>query len=256
MADSEIPLQLNSMHGKKALALVRKADYAHPGDTETVDLVFKRLPQDPSQRVLDVGSGLGVTADYIRRQGWGKVTGIELSHSNVIHANQAYKRCDFVHADVIDAPLVLKPGFDVLVSFNAFFQFPDQAAALRALSQVARPDSQLAIVDFVDRGDYHQHPILENDRPLLPNPLHLERVEKLLADNGWRLFTIEPLHPMFVEWYRQLVERIDEAEAKIREVTPDGFFEHLRDIYAQLREAMNENRLGGAIVRAVHGKAQ
>jgi len=248
-------IEMHSLDGKKALEIIRRSDFAHPGDEEAIDLVFKHLPKDPSQRVLDIGSGLGATADYIRRQGWGKVTGIDVSHPAVIHANQTYQRCDFIHADVVDAPLVLKPGFDLLVSFNAFYAMPDQGAALQALSQVASPESKLAIFDYVDRGDYAYAPIMENGKPFLPNPIHLDKIEKDLANNGWRLFTIEPLHPHFADWFAELSERLQAAEEKIREETTNGFYDHMMALFSKRLDAIRDNRLGGAIIHAVHGKA-
>lgn len=253
---SEPILEMHSLNGKKALELIHRADFAHPGDQEAIDIVFKHLPKDPSQRVLDVGCGLGATADYIRRQGWGKVTGIDVSHPAIIHANQTYKRCDFVHADIIDAPLVLKPGFDLLVSFNAFYAMTDQAAVLESLSQVASHHSKLAIFDYVDRGGYAGDPIMENGKPFLPNPLHLDKIESLLAANGWRLYTIEPLHPHFAQWFGDIVSRIQDTEKKIRKKTDEGFYDHMLDLFIQRRDAIRENRLGGAIIHAVHGKAQ
>ncbi|WP_269542258.1 class I SAM-dependent methyltransferase [Cerasicoccus fimbriatus] len=254
MADT--PIEMNSLAGKKALSLVREADYAHAGDSEAIDMVFKKLPRDPSAKVLDVGSGLGATADYIRQQGWGEVTGIDRSHPSVIYANEHYKRCNFIHTDVVDSSLVLKERFDLLVSFNAFYAFDDQAAALQTLSHVASHESKFAIFDYVDRGGYASNPIMENGKPFLPNPLRLDKIERLLAENGWRLFTIEPLHPHFADWYGKLVERTKDAEEAIKESTPEGFYEHMLSLYTQLHDAIADNRLGGAIVRAVHGKAQ
>ncbi|MBK1858872.1 class I SAM-dependent methyltransferase [Cerasicoccus arenae] len=247
---------MNSLAGKKALSLVRKADFAHPGDVEAIEMVFKKLPRQPDTKVLDIGSGLGGTSEHIRAEGWGKVTGIDINRSSIVYANETYKRCNFVHGDVVDAPLILEHGFEVLVSFTAFYAFKDPGAALKALSQIASPNSSLTIFDYVDRGDYQQHPIMEGDQRFLPNPLHLDKVEGLLAANGWRLFTIEPLHPHFADWYLALIEKIKGAEDKIRKSTPEGFYEHMLSLYTQLYNSIHENHLGGAIIRAVHGKAQ
>ncbi|MGE9296314.1 MAG: class I SAM-dependent methyltransferase [Puniceicoccales bacterium] len=252
----QLPFTLNSLDGKKALALVREADFAHAGDRESIDMVFKQLPRDPSKRVLDAGSGLGATADAIRHEGWGKVTGIEISKGSVIYANETYPRCNFVHGDVAEADQLVEPGFDIVVSFNAFYAFSDQEGALRAMAKVAKPDAKLAIFDYVDRGDYQSEPILENGEPLIPNPVKLDRIERMLEHNGWRMFTIEPLHPHFADWYNQLIDRIVEKEKKIKKHTPEGFFEHMLSTYTQVATAIRENRLGGAIIRADLGKGE
>jgi len=252
----ELPIQMRSLDGKKAMAMVRGADFAHPGDEHAIDLVFKHLPRDPSKRVLDAGSGLGATANAIRHEGWGKVTGIDVEKGVVVYANETYPKCNFVHGDVAKADEVLEPGFDIVVSFNAFSRFPDQGAALEALARVAAPEARLAIFDYVDRGEYASNPILENAKPFIPHPIHLDKIEHLLEKHGWHLFTIEPMHAQFATWYAELVERIEANEAKIKERTHEGFFEHMLTLYTQVATAVRENRLGGAIVRAGHGSAE
>lgn len=248
-------IEMNSLAGKQALSLVRKADYAHAGEEEAVDLVFKNVQRNPSQRILDVGSGLGATAEYIRRQSWGKVTGIEINRSAVVYANETYERNNFITGDAAETDQLVDGEFDFVVSFNAFYAFQNQPGALDALSKVAKHSAQLMIFDYVDRGDYHLDPILENGKPFLPNPLHLDKIESLLERNGWHMFTIEPLHPHFTDWYATLVDNIRHAEKKIRKTTPEGFYDHMLNLYTQLYNAIHENRLGGAIVRANHGKA-
>ena len=55
-------MRLNSFQGKRLLALARGGDYAHAGETESIDLVWTRLPKKPPQQVLDAGCGRGGTA--------------------------------------------------------------------------------------------------------------------------------------------------------------------------------------------------
>jgi len=50
-------MRLNSYEGKRLLALARGGDYAHAGETESIDLVWDALPKSPTQSVLDAGCG-------------------------------------------------------------------------------------------------------------------------------------------------------------------------------------------------------
>ena len=52
---------MNSPEGKQILALVRKGDFAHPGE-EAIDICFSSLEKDPSREVIDIGCGRGGTA--------------------------------------------------------------------------------------------------------------------------------------------------------------------------------------------------
>jgi len=201
MSDENQPFEMNSLNGKKALALVREADFAHPGDKRAIEMVFKHLPRDPSKRVLDVGSGLGATADLIRHEGWGRVTGIDQNRGAVVYANETYPRCHFVCCDVSAVDQRVEPGFPIVVSFCAFYAFRDQGAALAALARVATPEAKLALFDYVDRGDYAADPILEDAcvRRLLEDlqsGAWDERYGRLRAleeaDMGYRLVVVPP----------------------------------------------------------------
>jgi SAM-dependent methyltransferase len=83
-------MRLNSFQGKRLLALARGGDYAHAGETESIDLVWNRLPKTPTQQVLDAGCGRGGTAAYIQRAGWGKVTGIDIEGESIQRGRDVY----------------------------------------------------------------------------------------------------------------------------------------------------------------------
>ena len=51
------PMAMNNATGKRLLALIRDADYAHPGEEEANRLLFAGLVPDPRRRILDAGCG-------------------------------------------------------------------------------------------------------------------------------------------------------------------------------------------------------
>ncbi len=62
------PKAINNATGKRLLALIRDADYAHPGEEEANRLLFAGLAADPGRRILDAGCGGGGTAAWVQAQ--------------------------------------------------------------------------------------------------------------------------------------------------------------------------------------------
>jgi cyclopropane fatty-acyl-phospholipid synthase-like methyltransferase len=54
-----MPMNMNSFEGKRILALVRDGDYAHAGEEEAIERVFRAIPKHAGSSLLDVGCGCG-----------------------------------------------------------------------------------------------------------------------------------------------------------------------------------------------------
>ncbi|WP_156411958.1 methyltransferase domain-containing protein, partial [Legionella bozemanae] len=63
---------------KQILAMLREGDFAHPGETEAIELSLSPIAKNSEARLLDVGCGLGGTAHYVQKKGWGTVTGVDI----------------------------------------------------------------------------------------------------------------------------------------------------------------------------------
>ena len=50
-------MRMNSPKGKELLAMIRRGDYAHPGEEEAINLVFKHRKPEAGCRILDAGCG-------------------------------------------------------------------------------------------------------------------------------------------------------------------------------------------------------
>jgi len=93
---------------------------AIPADVEkrTEQIVAAANP-GACDRVLDVGTGIGVLIPYIQRCGVGRIVGCDLSAEMLSEAQKRYPDARFWCGDVIDIPREMGP-FDV-VFFNAVF---------------------------------------------------------------------------------------------------------------------------------------
>ncbi len=243
-------MQMNTYQGKELLSLIRDGDYAHAGEEEAIDIALWPYPRCPARHVLDVGCGRGGTAHYVQRRGWGTVVGIDRDAASVERAQRLYPQVEFHPCDVVQAGSVLDRTFHLICLFNSFYAFADQRRALRVLAQLARESGRLVIFDYVDRGGYEWEGVLADGVPMIPHPLRLGTIGRMLAEAGWRLVAYEDLTDRYERWYGTLVRRIDARRSEILSLEgPDGF-RSLQGQYADLLGAIRSGTLGGGIVRA------
>jgi len=236
---------MNSPEGKRVLALVRGANYAHPGEEEAIDRVFIELEAKPSRQVLDVGCGRGGTADYFQRRGLGEVTGIDIDASSLAEAAQAYPVVRFVTIDVVAAAERWNAQFDLVYLFNSFYAFADQERALRSLAEVVRNDASLYLFDYTRLTlGYH-----------LPNtfgrPLRLDHLPTMLRRTGWQVHRVVDLTHEYRGWYRELLRRIVAAKDVIEAQFGTDWYEYVHGTYETLLRHIEIGSLGGVWIHAL-----
>jgi SAM-dependent methyltransferase len=244
------PFAMNSYTGKRILALVRGADFAHAGEQEAIEIALAQVPKDPARRVLDAGCGRGGTASYMQARGWGQVTGIDIEPSSISYARDAFPAVRFLNCDIADTAAHVPEGFDLVTLFNVLYAISDQSPALAALASRVRPAGRIVIFDYVDPGHFHDAPLLDAGRPFLPNPLRLDALAALLASGGWRLHSVTDLSREYVRWYETLVEKIEASRPGIEALAGREAFTHVLSLYCALLAALREGRLGGALIWA------
>jgi SAM-dependent methyltransferase len=243
-------MRLNSYQGKRLLALARGGDYAHAGETEAIDLVWNPLPKCPDQKILDAGCGRGGTAAYLDQAGWGQVTGIDIEAESIDRARAAYPGVSFDTCPVEQAERVGRATFDIVCCFNAFYAFPDQAAALLALAHSAKPGAWLAIFDYTDPGTFGDSKLAKHAELQRWNPLKLSSVDTLLTEAGWSLDLIRDVTADYTRWYRNLVTRIHELRPKLVQECGLETWEYAANFYESMHETLRTGGMGGAIVYA------
>jgi cyclopropane fatty-acyl-phospholipid synthase-like methyltransferase len=243
-------MQMISFSGKQLLALIRESDYTHAGEEEAIEITLRNYPRRSGRHLLDVGCGLGGTANYVQDHGWGTVAGIDVERESIARARRAYPAIEFHACDVIDAASVLRRKYDLIYSFNSFYAFADRPRALAVLGQLASESGCLVLFDYTDRGRYHADPLQCDGEPFIPNPIDLSAIGATLRQAGWELFEVEDLTEAYDRWYDALIQRIDARRAPIISSVGAEGFTFVRAQYAGLLGAIRDGRLGGAIVHA------
>lgn len=242
---------------KLLLAYIRKGDYAHAGESEAIELAMQGVAKDPNQHLLDVGCGLGGTAHYLDKQGWGKVSGIDVDAEVIQYARLHYPHVYFKHTDVVEITKVFTAQkFDIICSFNAFFCFKDQEQSLKAMAVVAKDNAELIIFDYSIPRDYPTvNPFTDSYASALTTkiftPINLNQIEKQLDRTGWQLKQVIDLSDKYDEWYQRLVTEMNDQRKDLIQLFGEVTFNDLYDGYNRLLELIHQGEVGGTVVHAV-----
>lgn len=239
-------------NGKRLLSFFRNADYAHPGEEEAVLLTFSKFPKSNNKNILDVGCGLGGTAQLIQDHGWGKVTGIDIEPAAIEYAKKKYPTIDFYASDAMKAHTVIKnKKFDVFCMFSVFSVLADQTTALKSLNELAGNNAELIVFEytnltpdgskpFIDKNETHEHFY----------PIRFSDTEFALQQAGWQCYEIQEINEKYKDWYESLLMRIENKKNEAINLFGETAYEHAKNRYLRMHEALLNGRLGGAILYA------
>jgi len=244
------PTAMNNATGKRLLALVRDADYAHPGEEEANELLFAGVRPDSRRRVLDAGCGGAGTAAWAQARGLGAVTGIELDAATARLARERHPGVTVVEGDLQRAGAVLAGPFDLLYSMTAIYAAPDQSAVFGELGDLAGPGAELRLVEYADPAGLFARATAGNPSWGWWHPLRPLELPEVLAAADWDAVELRDLQPEFVHWYGDLCARITAKRHEItREFGPD-WYEFVAREYAGILDMVRAGVLGGLLLRA------
>jgi ubiquinone/menaquinone biosynthesis C-methylase UbiE len=238
-------MDMNSFEGKRILALIREGDYAHAGEEEAIERAFRSIAKNPEQWLLDVGCGRGGSAGYVRRNGSGRVEGIDRDAESIEYARATYPEVGFHVCDVLEVPRTVTREFDVIYMLNAFYAFDRQREALTELRKVAKRGAQLVIFDYTVGPKAGDAP-----NPMMPHAIRLPEIAKTLREAGWEPTVVEDLNADYARWYAAFVERIQLKRAEIEKIGGADAYNFVLTMYSGLHGAVTQGEIGGAIVHA------
>jgi cyclopropane fatty-acyl-phospholipid synthase-like methyltransferase len=242
--------QQDYITNKELLSLIRSGDYAHAGEEEAIELTMKLLDKNPSRAILDIGCGLGGTAYYLQQHGWGKVCGIDIEENAIAYAKMRYPQLNFIQCDVNKIDTQFSPNqFDLLISFNAFFSFYDQAGALQSLSSVAKPGASLILFDYA-----HSQSIPENPFPGSSvshfKPINIDSITELLEKTDWQLTQKIDVTTQFAKWYAEFLKKLDAMKPQAVARFGQNAFDRAYRNFSQAHKMLSDKTLRGVIVYA------
>ncbi len=142
---------------KLCVADLAAFDQYHYHGTDAVDVAIDILSIGATDRVLEIGSGIGGPSRYIAENTGAKVIALELQPDLNDLAKDLTRRCglsdriEHVCADVLD----YLPGitqFDAIVSWLAFFHIEQRDQLLSRCMEWLKPNGSLSVEDLYARG--------------------------------------------------------------------------------------------------------
>ncbi len=125
-------------------------DLCQEGQTDMASLkdLLEKLDLKPEERVLDLGCGAGVIAEYISDQAGVSVTGLDYAGPAIDEANERtagkQSRLTFRLGDMNALDLTAK-SFDAVISLDTLYWAADLEGTLSQLATVLRPGGRMAL---------------------------------------------------------------------------------------------------------------
>lgn len=247
---------LRAFEGKQLVSYLRGGDYAHAGNTESIDLVMERFKKSSDNQIIDVGCGLGGTAHYLQKNNWGQLTGIDLEKKSIDYAKENYKGVEFYQTDVVDLPLTFKKQkFDIICLFNAFYAFNKPIQALHSLHKISHSQSRIAIFDYSDLTNGN-NPLYRESQENIPafKPINLSNTFEELSKIGWSTIDMIDISEKYLAWYEQLISKLHANSNYILEHFGQQAFDKSLSTYSNLVVYLEKRQLGGVIIYAERGR--
>ena len=123
-------------------------------------IVWKQLGDMEGKKILDFGSGEGITANHFAEKN--DVTAIEPSKEMLSNAWKDYEYTQIV-GDVNALSAIKNETFDMIICHNVLEYIDDKAAVVKALARVLKKDGIISIVKHNRAGRVMQMAVLLDD---------------------------------------------------------------------------------------------
>ena len=123
-------------------------------------IVWKQLGDMEGKKILDFGSGEGITANHFAEKN--DVTAIEPSKEMLSNAWKDYEYTQIV-GDVNALSVFKNETFDMIICHNVLEYIDDKAAVVKALARVLKKDGIISIVKHNRAGRVMQMVVLLDD---------------------------------------------------------------------------------------------
>jgi phosphoethanolamine N-methyltransferase len=236
---------------KQLLACLRHGDFAHPGEIEAIDLAMHSIAKNPGQNLLDVGCGLGGTANYLHGQKFGQTVGLDLDAELIRYAKKRYTELSFIQGDVCDLTSLVNRTFQVICCFSSFFSFPLQQDALYAMGSVVDSGAKLVIFDYSkNSGEWFDSPFHWSKTATHFNPIYIPQLREMLSKSGWHFENSMDVSHQFEQWYETLLQQFESRQTELIKQFDSSLFDKMYDGYRQLLLMIKAGTIGGIIVYA------
>ena len=237
--------------GKELVSFLRNGDYAHAGGADSISMVMSKFTKEKNQLILDVGCGRGGSADFIQKQGWGSVTGIDIETSAIEYAKSKYPDVSFLVSDVFESGEILHSTFDIICLFNSLYAFNNQLEALKILRTLAKEHAKIAICEYTDLCYPRKNPFMDKkNKKAVSIPVNKNKLIGMFKKSGWDFLEFVDLNDEYEKWYLKLLNSIKANKDIIFERFGEEMYQRSYDRYRQIYDYISQGFIGGGIFYA------
>ena len=166
-----------------------------------------------TQRILDIGAGLGGPARYLAGTFGCRVTGVDLVEdycrvaTRLAEATGLAHLVDFQQGDALALPFPFG-SFDVVWTQHAVMNIPDKVTLYREIHRLLRPGGTLALYDILaGPAEPVVYPVPWARRPESSFLVTPETLRELLVATGFTVTLWQDRTAVACEWFQRQVER-------------------------------------------------
>lgn len=209
-----------SAAGSAIMEMIYGDDYLSPGGIPSTETLAELGNLTHSQRILDIGSGIGGAAFHLAAKRNCKVQGIDLIESNVLVANRRASerglsdRVNFVCADATALPFA-SDSFDIVWGQEAWCHVEDKETLMSESARVLVGGGKLVFSDWLLSDP--ASPDNEEARSVTasPNMGDLESYLQLMQNERFTLESYVDGSEVFILRYQEVLKKLVSMEAKI-----------------------------------------
>lgn len=235
------------------LGYLRNGYYAHPGDTEAIDIFLHHLKyhqQAERLQVLDVGCGRGGTAQYIKSQlgNISSIVGFDYDERAINDANLCYNDIPFVICDIKNIDQFSDQKFNLIYLFSVFYALPEatQRDCLKKLASLAQEGAILVIFDYV-RLEEDITELYDFSGKLMRPPL-LKDVRIWLDEAGWEIIEEVDLTTKYQEWYTQFLQQMELKKADLDQKFTEDAINQVNSLFQSILTKIKNEQWSGNIL--------
>jgi ubiquinone/menaquinone biosynthesis C-methylase UbiE len=187
-----------------------KMDQFHVGGADATDRLARLAELQATDRVLDLGSGIGGPSRYLAANFGCHVTGLDLTDeycrvaSRLATATGLADRVSYQKGDATRTPFE-DAGFDVVWTQHASMNIENKPGLYREIFRVLKPGGRLAVHDILSGEGEVRYPVPWASRPELSFLTSEKEMRRALEDMGFRNVVLQDVTPEGIEALKRMM---------------------------------------------------
>lgn len=237
--------------GKLSVQDLSTFDQYHYQGTKAVDDAISILGIGSSDRIIEIGSGIGGPARYLADKTGCHVTALELQDELHYTGSSLTERCGLSHlvdhrcGDILDFPEA-DGGFDFAVSWLAILHILDRHSLFRKCHNILKPNGAMFIDDFYQLNEFNEteKEVLSEDISCEYLPTR-EEYKKQLQECGFGKVEFTDKTESWRFFVKERIETFSQEHNHQIEIHGPEIVDDLEDFYKKMSWLFEGGNLGG-----------